>query len=62
VLVTDDAAPTRPAMIVAAREQGVPEIFVPRAITRVTTLPLLGSGKLDYVEIAQLVAQPEPVS
>jgi acyl-[acyl-carrier-protein]-phospholipid O-acyltransferase / long-chain-fatty-acid--[acyl-carrier-protein] ligase len=62
VLVTDDATPTRAAMIAGAREQGVPEIFVPRAITRVATLPLLGSGKLDYVEIAKLVAQPAPVS
>jgi hypothetical protein len=36
-------------------------MFVPRAIVKVDRLPILGTGKIDYVTAAQLAAQPAPV-
>jgi len=56
VLVTDYAEPDRAALAAAARKAGLPEIYVPRRVKHVPRLPLLGSGKTDYVAIAQLAA------
>jgi acyl-[acyl-carrier-protein]-phospholipid O-acyltransferase/long-chain-fatty-acid--[acyl-carrier-protein] ligase len=57
VLVTDHDDATRAALASAARSKGIPEIFVPRSILHVASVPLLGSGKVDYVKIAELVSQ-----
>jgi acyl-[acyl-carrier-protein]-phospholipid O-acyltransferase/long-chain-fatty-acid--[acyl-carrier-protein] ligase len=62
VLVTDFDAAARAALLAAAREAGVPEMFVPRAIVKVDRLPILGTGKIDYVTAAKLAAQPLPVT
>jgi len=67
ILLTDHADVQRAMLTVAAREGGLPEIFVPRSILRVARIPLLGTGKVDYVEAARLAqhatasAEPEPV-
>jgi len=37
--------PSRPALLAAAREAGVPDIFVPKAIVKVAQVPILGTGK-----------------
>jgi hypothetical protein len=33
-------------------------MFVPRAIVKVAQLPILGTGKIDYVTAGQLAVQP----
>jgi acyl-[acyl-carrier-protein]-phospholipid O-acyltransferase / long-chain-fatty-acid--[acyl-carrier-protein] ligase len=55
VLVTDrgDADVTRLAEW--AREHGAPELAIPKKIVRVGELPVLGTGKTDYVAIQTLV-------
>lgn len=57
VLVTDHAAANRACLVGAAREAGLPELFVPRSIARVTQVPLLGTGKIDYVNVGQLASE-----
>jgi acyl-[acyl-carrier-protein]-phospholipid O-acyltransferase/long-chain-fatty-acid--[acyl-carrier-protein] ligase len=57
VLVTDQDDPTRAAILAAAREAGLPEIYVPRSIVPVESVPLLGSGKIDYVNVGQLASE-----
>jgi acyl-[acyl-carrier-protein]-phospholipid O-acyltransferase/long-chain-fatty-acid--[acyl-carrier-protein] ligase len=57
VLVTDHEDPTRGAIVAAAREAGLPEIYVPRSIAKVKSVPLLGSGKVDYVNVGQLASE-----
>ena len=55
ILVTDrqdaDAAP----LITHAQSIGAPEIAVPRRIIRVTEIPVLGTGKTDYVALQRIV-------
>ena len=57
VLVTERVDATRAALTAAAREAGLPEIFVPRAIVPVPQVPILGTGKIDYVRVGQLAAE-----
>jgi acyl-[acyl-carrier-protein]-phospholipid O-acyltransferase/long-chain-fatty-acid--[acyl-carrier-protein] ligase len=55
ILVTDrrDAEVTR--LLAHAQSMGVPELNVPRRIIRTTEIPVLGSGKTDYVAIQRMV-------
>ena len=55
VLVTDrkDADSSRLAQW--AREHGAPELAVPKKILRVAEVPVLGTGKTDYVAIQKMV-------
>ena len=54
VLFTTDAALGRDALMEAARTLGISEIAVPRKIRQVESLPLLGTGKTDYVALKRL--------
>jgi acyl-[acyl-carrier-protein]-phospholipid O-acyltransferase/long-chain-fatty-acid--[acyl-carrier-protein] ligase len=51
VLFTTDAALDRNALQTAARQLGVAELTVPKKIVWVSELPLLGTGKIDYVSL-----------
>lgn len=51
VLYTTDGALNRDGLLSVARDNGWPEIAVPRKIVRVDALPLLGTGKVDYVTL-----------
>jgi len=57
VLVTERGDATRAALATAARESGLPEIFVPRSIIPVPKVPILGTGKIDYVTSGQLATE-----
>jgi acyl-[acyl-carrier-protein]-phospholipid O-acyltransferase/long-chain-fatty-acid--[acyl-carrier-protein] ligase len=51
VLFTTDPALTRDQLMTAARSLGSPEIALPKRIVVVENLPLLGTGKLDYMRL-----------
>lgn len=53
VLFTTDSELTREQMAAAAKGLGYPEIALPRRIRVVDALPLLGTGKVDYVRLKQ---------
>jgi acyl-[acyl-carrier-protein]-phospholipid O-acyltransferase/long-chain-fatty-acid--[acyl-carrier-protein] ligase len=54
VLYTVSKSIKRDAMSAAAREMGVSELHVPRKIVVVDALPLLGTGKTDYVTLKRM--------
>jgi acyl-[acyl-carrier-protein]-phospholipid O-acyltransferase/long-chain-fatty-acid--[acyl-carrier-protein] ligase len=54
VLFTTDGALTREALSASAKALGIAEIAVPRKILRVDALPLLGTGKTDYVTLKKM--------
>lgn len=56
VLFTTAPAPDLKALQEWARANGVTELMVPRDIRRVNALPVLGTGKLDYVTMGQMAA------
>lgn len=56
VLFTTDFNLDRESLIKTAKTEGQPEIAVPRKIMIVDELPLLGTGKIDYVKL-KLIAE-----
>ena len=51
ILVTDHPDPKRHELLTWAQTHGVPEIAVPKKLISVASLPVLGTGKLDYVAV-----------
>jgi len=69
VLVTDREDAPRGLLLAWAQSHGVAELAVPRKIISVADVPVLGTGKIDYVAVAALAeaglaalaaAPPEP--
>jgi acyl-[acyl-carrier-protein]-phospholipid O-acyltransferase/long-chain-fatty-acid--[acyl-carrier-protein] ligase len=54
VLLTTDSAITREAIQTAAKSSGLPDLAVPRRLVRVDAIPLLGTGKTDYVGVKKV--------
>lgn len=54
ILLTDYPDAKRADLLRWAQQHGVPEISVPKKIISVTNVPILGTGKLDYVAVTKM--------
>jgi acyl-[acyl-carrier-protein]-phospholipid O-acyltransferase/long-chain-fatty-acid--[acyl-carrier-protein] ligase len=54
VLFTTDSSLKREQLSAAAKTLGLPEIAVPRILKVLTEIPLLGTGKTDYVLLKKM--------
>ncbi len=57
VLLTTRRHANRSELLAAARAQGLSELYLPRQVLTVDTIPLLGSGKPNYPGIRRLAEQ-----
>jgi acyl-[acyl-carrier-protein]-phospholipid O-acyltransferase / long-chain-fatty-acid--[acyl-carrier-protein] ligase len=55
VLITTDGTLTVDSLLAQARADGQPELMVPKDIRMVDALPVLGTGKTDYVTLEKQV-------
>jgi acyl-[acyl-carrier-protein]-phospholipid O-acyltransferase/long-chain-fatty-acid--[acyl-carrier-protein] ligase len=57
ILFTTDGNLTREPLALAAKAHGLPEIALPRRIRVVESLPVLGTGKVDYVGLKAMAEE-----
>lgn len=57
VLFTTDAALAKDALQSAGKTLGAPELAIPKKIVMVEAIPLLGTGKTDYVKLKEMAEQ-----
>ncbi len=57
ILFTTDAALTRETLAAAARTANLPELMVPRTLYVLEKLPVLGTGKIDYVLAKEMASE-----
>lgn len=55
VLVTDHKDASSGRLSEWARDHGAPELAIPKKIITVAEVPVLGTGKTDYVAIQKMV-------
>ncbi len=55
ILLTTSEEADRGSLIRAAQTAGVAEISVPRQVKQIATMPVLGTGKIDYVAAQKLL-------
>ena len=54
VLVTEENGAGREPLLAHARDNGIPELMIPKTVRVVERVPVLGSGKVDYVGVRAL--------
>jgi acyl-[acyl-carrier-protein]-phospholipid O-acyltransferase/long-chain-fatty-acid--[acyl-carrier-protein] ligase len=54
VLFTTDPSLGREQLSAAAKSSGAPELAVPRVVQFISEIPLLGTGKTDYVQLKKM--------
>jgi len=59
VLVTEFPSATRDELVRFFRAEGMSELAVPRRVLVVKSLPVLGTGKADYVKVKAMVGEDE---
>jgi acyl-[acyl-carrier-protein]-phospholipid O-acyltransferase/long-chain-fatty-acid--[acyl-carrier-protein] ligase len=57
LLLSEDPRLRREQLLEAARALGAPELAIPRRVVHVEALPLLGSGKKDYVRLRRMAEE-----
>lgn len=60
VLVTTKKGATRHDLVGWAHNHGVPDLAVPRRIVEVDDVPVLGTGKTNYVSVEKMVREATP--
>jgi acyl-[acyl-carrier-protein]-phospholipid O-acyltransferase/long-chain-fatty-acid--[acyl-carrier-protein] ligase len=61
VLVTDKTDAEKSALSDYARQQGLSELSVPKAILVTQLIPVLGSGKIDYAATLEMAREARPL-
>ena len=57
VLFTTEPTAERGALLTAFKEKGLSELAVPKTIRVVEEIPLMGTGKVDYVKLKEMAQQ-----
>jgi len=60
LLVTDKAAANKDELLAYARQEGFPELWVPKSILVVSAVPLLATGKVDLQATVEMARQSRP--
>lgn len=60
ILVTDKPDAEKTALSDYARDQGLAELWVPKAILVTQQIPVLGSGKIDYAATVEMAREARP--
>jgi len=55
ILVTDSGAAARPEFSRKIKEDGLPDLLLPKTILKVESVPVLATGKIDHVGVGRLV-------
>lgn len=56
-LLTEKTGAQRSEIVAYAKAQGISELSLPKTIHEIAKLPLLGTGKIDYVRVKEIVAE-----
>ncbi len=59
VLITTNPAANRHDLLVDAKQQGIGELSIPKIILLIDKIPVLGTGKINYVELFDWVKSKE---
>jgi len=60
VLVTDKPEASQDALLAHARKEGIPDLWVPKAVLVVAEIPVLASGKIDLQATQEMARQAHP--